>query len=180
MLLQETRTRQALGEKGIKNFSIEIVHAEDPKTIINGKVHSLIFPEFINRVFGNYEKYYDISFRGLITPKRKKFFDLFAKKYPDIKSIIINSKNGRDKSKKSFDEDYFELMAVSKFVLCPDGDFKWSYRFFEAILCNAIPVIENDCPLYKGYKFYRLGDKLIYKDEYIKHNLLKISKDMMI
>ena len=47
-------------------------------------------------------------------------------------------------------------MAKSKFVLCPNGDFIWTYRFFEAIACGAIPIIEDDLPLYDGFQYYKM------------------------
>src|SRR3546814_18431904 len=48
-------------------------------------------------------------------------------------------------------------MLSSKFVLCPSGDLKsngvaWTYRFFEGAICGAIPVIEDFCPAYEGYR----------------------------
>src|SRR3546814_21134563 len=48
-------------------------------------------------------------------------------------------------------------MLSSKFVLCPSGDLKsngvaWTYRFFEGAICGAIPVIEEFCPAYEGYR----------------------------
>ena len=36
---------------------------------------------------------------------------------------------------------------------CPNGDFVWSYRFFEATLCGAIPIIEQFCPAYEGFRY---------------------------
>ena len=29
----------------------------------------------------------------------------------------------------------------------PDGDYHWSYRFFEACLCGAVPIVEEVSPL---------------------------------
>src|SRR3546814_18381892 len=48
-------------------------------------------------------------------------------------------------------------MLSSKFVLGPSGDLKsngvaWTYRFFEGAICGAIPVIEDFCPAYEGYR----------------------------
>lgn len=168
MLLQEIRARQVLQEEGL-NLPIKIVH-HIPKTIIGDREFSLIFPKFMF----NYENEKDIEilFVGKITQKRAKFLSKFNAK-------IINSNRGRDLKIKARDEQYFNLMSRTKFALCPDGDFIWTYRFFEAIIFKAIPVIENYTEHYKGYKFYREGEKLEYKEEWINHNLNKLKKEMI-
>ena len=122
----------------------------------------------------NYNCKKDINkiFVGLITSKRKKFL----KNFPD--ALIIDSKRGRDNSLKQRDERYFKFMSRSKFALCPDGDFTWTYRFFEAIIFKSIPIIENYSPLYEGYKFYKPHQKLIYRKDWVKHNLNKLKKEM--
>lgn len=69
-------------------------------------------------------------------------------------------------SRHRFDEGYFTILAQSRFTLCPRGDSPWSMRFFEAIMCKSIPVVED--PLHSGrnelerrigYKFYTLGSR---------------------
>jgi len=71
------------------------------------------------------------------------------------------------KDKSFFDEDYYKIMCASKFCLCPAGDDGWSNRFYEALMCKAIPIIysetekcrtPDECVL--NYKFY-LVDKII-------------------
>jgi hypothetical protein len=49
------------------------------------------------------------------------------------------------------------MLAWSQFVLCPPGDYVWSYRFFEACLCGAIPIIHDVAPVYEGFQYLRLG-----------------------
>jgi hypothetical protein len=65
------------------------------------------------------------------------------------------SERGRRFPIKAWDEDYFRMLAASEAVLCPNGDFVWSYRFFEACLCGALPIVEEASPLYDGFR-YRL------------------------
>jgi hypothetical protein len=65
------------------------------------------------------------------------------------------SERGRRFPIKAWDEDYFRMLAASEAVLCPNGDFVWSYRFFEACLCGALPIVEEASPLYEGFR-YRL------------------------
>ena len=38
---------------------------------------------------------------------------------------------------------YFEKMCQSKFVLCPVGDAMWSFKFYEILMCNTIPIVES-------------------------------------
>jgi len=72
--------------------------------------------------------------------------------------LLWSSTRGRVFPGKAWDEDYFKLMACAQFVLCPSGDFVWSYRFFEAVLCGAIPIVEESCPAYEGFRFHAFAD----------------------
>lgn len=100
--------------------------------------------------------------------------------------LVLSSNHGRNFPIKSWDENYYNNNLNSKFVLCPSGDFIWTYRFFEAIICGAIPVVEEYCPLYEGFKFYYFNDNinsLVYKTEMADFNFklaferLTISKE---
>jgi len=71
-----------------------------------------------------------------------------------------SSNRGRVFPGKSWDEEYYAFLAQSQFVLCPSGDFVWTYRFFEAALCGAIPIIERACPAYTGFRFRTMDDPL--------------------
>jgi hypothetical protein len=168
MLIQEIRARQVLEEENL-NLPINVIHKETPKTIIGKKEFSLIFPKFMF----NYKSQKTINplFIGKITPKREKFLRGFDAK-------IINSNRGRDNKFKKKDEEYFKIMSKSKFVLCPNGDFIWSYRFFESIIFKAIPIIEDFSKLYEGYKFYTKDEKPIYREDWIEHNLNKLKGEM--
>ena len=148
------------------------------------------------------KKYYDYSFIGIVNSSRKEIINkwleekfkitnvkkyhidnlkskwinnLFTKKESQSFSeiLILSSKRGRRFPKKSWDNNYYNVLLKSKFVLCPSGDFNWSYRFFESILCGAIPIVEKDCNAYDGFKFYFFKnklDELIYDQEIINHN----------
>lgn len=75
------------------------------------------------------------------------------------------SDQGRLFPRKSWNADYYDLLLRSKFVLCPSGDFKangvaWTYRFFEAVICGAIPVIEESCAAYEGYRVRQMSDPI--------------------
>ncbi len=71
---------------------------------------------------------------------------------------LWSSDRGRTFPIKSWDEDYYRFLAGSQFVLCPSGDYTWTYRFYEAILCGAIPIVEEGCKAYEGYRFRMMGE----------------------
>jgi len=169
-LIQEIRARQVLEEENL-NLPIKIIHKEFPRTIIGNKEFTLIFPKFLL----NYKATKDIEmlFVGFKNNKRIDFLKKFNN------ATIIFTNKGRDIKTKVKDEEYFNLMSKAKFVLCPNGDFIWTYRFFEAILFQAIPIIEDYSELYKDYKFYKYGDKYEYNSEWIIYNLNKIKNEMM-
>lgn len=71
---------------------------------------------------------------------------------------VWSSERGRRFPTKAWDEEYFQLLAESEHVLCPSGDYHWSYRFFEACLCGAVPIVEQASPLYDGFRFQLMTD----------------------
>jgi hypothetical protein len=113
------------------------------------------------------EKEIDYNFIGTITPKRK-----WVEKYTK-NSVIKNSGYGRDKNKKyEIDKDYYNTISKSKFTITPTGDCPWSYRFFEAIMCLSIPILENNSnDIYmKDYFCFFDKDEHIYdKDKAIEN-----------
>jgi hypothetical protein len=90
----------------------------------------------------------------------KRRLPWLAPEYHDRKLgvTIWPSRRGREWPGKLWDEEYVRILTQSQFVLCPDGKYIWSYRFFESILCGAIPVVDTVCDAYRGLHFYRLGD----------------------
>ncbi|PLX39865.1 MAG: hypothetical protein C0608_10520 [Deltaproteobacteria bacterium] len=71
---------------------------------------------------------------------------------------IWSSEKGRHFPVKAWDEEYFRMLSKAQFVLCPNGDFIWTYRFFESAMCGAMPIIEDECTHYDGFHFFRMGD----------------------
>ena len=107
------------------------------------------------------KKQLNYNSKQLLSRIKNKFNRLFSKKtqvhkYNDL--YISSSTNGRHFPEKSWDQEYYNFLLKSKFVLCPSGDYVWSYRFFESILCGAIPVIEEFCSVYEGYKYVTLKE----------------------
>ena len=101
---------------------------------------------------------------------------------------IFSSDRGRHFPLKSWNTAYYKLMLDSKFVLCPSGDFKangvaWTYRFFEGVLCGTIPVVEEPCAAYEGYRFHLMSDplpSLQWSREAAEHNFALAREQMVL
>lgn len=95
----------------------------------------------------------------------KKIFNRLINK-PNIIELVFDniylwsSDKGRKFPYKSWDDDYYQVLSDSEFVICPNGDFIWTYRFFESIMCGAIPIIEDTCDIYKDFKYLSMKDDL--------------------
>lgn len=74
--------------------------------------------------------------------------------------LIWSSNRGRKFPIKAWDEEYYKVLSNSEFVLCPNGDFIWTYRFYEAILCGAIPIIESKCSNYNDFRYRTMEEPL--------------------
>ena len=75
-----------------------------------------------------------------------------------------------------FDQPYYEVMCQSRFALCPAGDRLWSMRFYEALMCKSIPILERRWhhrslrEALRGYKVYTPRDELEYRPDWVEHN----------
>jgi len=141
----------------------------------------LTFPMFLVKYIDTISKNkeFDYNFIGTITNKRK-----WIETYKINNSIINQSSYGRDKHKKyEIDKDYYNILCKSRFTLTPTGDCPWSYRFFEAIMCLSIPILEdNSNDIYmKDYFCYFNKDKHVYyEDKAIEnYNTLMRSKHFL-
>ena len=152
---------------------MNIDHLNGCNYINNIKI-PLTFPLYVLNHINtcNKEKKLDYNFIGTITDKRQ-----WIKKYKN-NSIIKQSNNGRTNKKYDIDTDYYKIISQSKFTLTPTGDCPWSYRFFEAIMCLSIPILENNSnDIYaKDYFYYFDNDKHIYNKEKAIENYNKFIK----
>ena len=151
---------------GIKNGIPELkdvvkINHNKPETSINNIVKPLFFPKTLIKKCNefNHIKSDKIYFRGLLTNKRHNSFSILTNKTKH-EIICESTMNGREFPIKSFDIEYYENMSKYQFVFCPDGDFTWSYRFFESIMCGSIPIIENESEIFKGFFYYKLSDNI--------------------
>ena len=81
------------------------------------------------------------------------------------------------KLRNNFDDNYFAVMANSKFCLCPAGDANWSMRFYEALMCKSIPIVANKDDTYRSqlesklpYKYYTINEEHIYREDWAEEN----------
>ena len=90
---------------------------------------------------------------------------------------FVPKQNNRDHNQVFFDVDFFRTMKQSKFTLCPSGDAPWSLRFFEAIMCKSIPVLEktlhsgrNNKERKIGYRYYLTDEEHLFREEWAEEN----------
>jgi hypothetical protein len=152
----------------------------------------------------------------------RKWIIEFAKKYFTHNSVFINTDNNPEwillgsydysnknlgfcpkEQKNNHSRDvqyrkikdnifYFETMCQSKYILCPAGDTSWSFRFYETLMCNSIPIVETWHHTYRTkeesnikYKYilssnYEEETKNINYDNYIKENDIIFKKYHML
>lgn len=170
-----------------KNIYVIIDHAK-PLTNIDNHSKNLIFPKSILN-FKKQKKIDKVLFIGLITPKRffiilrflwkldkrdfiKSFILLIGFNELNGSSVhIINSKRGRQADNKYWDQSYYELLSNYKYCFCPPGDFKWTYRYYESLLLDVIPVVNDiNC---KSLKFGAIHP-LEIKNNNFSFNISKI------
>jgi hypothetical protein len=145
------------------NHQLRIDHKNGCNYIDTIKI-PITFPIYLLKYIDTIDKtkMYDYNFVGTITEKRK-----WIRKYTD-NSIITNSNYGRNPDTKyEIDKNYYDIISKSKFTLTPTGDCPWSYRFFEAIMCLSIPILENKSDdIYKNEYFYYVdNDKHVYSKD---------------
>lgn len=128
---------------------------------------------FINKIYPGSKDKIKVSNKYLKKIKNI-FFKSTSVKYYKIGDILLWESNvGRTFPDKSWDREYYDILSQTKFVICPNGDFIWTYRFFESILCGAIPIVEESCEIYSGYKYKRMTDDIdtyVWSEEDAKYN----------
>jgi hypothetical protein len=160
-----------------ETITISINH-QIPETSLNGNFNgTLLFPKLIKEKYYKFfdEKSSKIYFRGKLSLSRVKECIFLFFKIQDYQSLyyllfnfifykkefIINSSKihfhftsrGRQKETKFLDHDYYQEMAEYKYIYCPEGEYKWTYRFFEAIQVGSIPFVTKICDHYNDFYF---------------------------
>ena len=93
-----------------------------------------------------------------------------------IKGFVPKEHNFNERD--YFDKEYYDILCKSKFCLCPAGDSFYSMRFYEAIMCKSIPIINNHIESFRtkaeskvDYKYYLADEKHVYNLDFVNHNL---------
>jgi hypothetical protein len=145
---------------------VEINH-QAPFVRIGNESRPLLYPHYIfdeaRKFWG--KRYDKPLFIGFIPDYRKKALLRWRSR-----ANIVETDAGRKSIARFWDTVYYTVMGKSKFVLCPDGGWPWSYRFFEAILCGATPIVQTEVPSYEGFYYHRWND-VILEHTNIEHNL---------
>jgi len=66
---------------------------------------------------------------------------------------VWSSPRGRSFPWKAWDHEYFKRMCETRCAMCPNGDYVWTYRFFEAVMCGCLPIVQEPCEAYEGFHF---------------------------
>lgn len=71
---------------------------------------------------------------------------------------------------------YFTKMRQSKYILCPAGDQPWSFRFYETLMCESIPILISEHNSYRTEEESKIPYKyLIYNENWLLPNEYDIS-----
>ena len=174
--MQEQLLISALAEEGIVNINkFKINHKYGFATIKNTKIGIKYPREFLkNCKTLDQTKIYNYGFKGgfrtnnsSVTITRSEILEQFISRED---SCIVKTYQGIKQTKKDvFDFDYYQLIANSKFSLCPnwagkwwDHEYAWTYRFIESCFAKSIPIIFRKAPISKN--FYR-DIKFFWDDE---------------
>jgi hypothetical protein len=143
--------------KGPSLQGISVEHGT-PRTRIGNISRPYVFPHELADLCRSYwkeERSMPVSFRGLITARRSRALQ----KWQNVPGVhILHSIRGRESGVKYWDAAYFAELADSECVLCPDGDFPFSYRTFESALCGALPIVETEHECYGKLEVATMGE----------------------
>ena len=110
------------------------------------------------------EKHLEAFFMGKISDGRD-----WILKYDNVSESLYGRNS---ETKYSFHDEYYEKLSSAKFGISPTGDCPWSYRFFEAIMCHAVPVIsDTETDIFsQGFSFYRDSQEKLYDTDLCLEN----------
>ena len=165
---------ELLNEKNKNNIkSIKEDHLNGCNYINNIKI-PVTFPNYIKEHIDECNKDKNLKYFYMGTIAETKMWVLNYNNTPN--SIVKESRRGRTNEKYTIDTEYYKDMSRSYFTLCPtewgNHETSWTYRFFEAIMCLSIPILENDSnDIYmKDYFCFFDKDEHIYdKDKAIEN-----------
>lgn len=77
---------------------------------------------------------------------------------------------------------YFQSMRQSIYCLCPRGDSSWSFRFYEVLMCESVPIVTSYHHTYRTVEeaginyMYLLIEKM--KDDFCIESCLKHNTEL--
>lgn len=163
MLKQEKLFREAMRELRQRvRDDLRIDHMKGD-VVWNGKSYGLIFPR--KYVLSSSSRSYDdrqisFFFKGFVTLSGGR--ETALEPFRNVEEAVIeqSSRGRRFLIRDLLDRNYLRMMTNSKFALCPNHvewpgpqEHAWTYRFAEATLNGALPVVFDEMPL--GSKFTR-------------------------
>ena len=127
------------------------------------------------------EKFNDNSYLQFTDKQTKKHIERMGNyDYSHIKEGYVPRLRGERRGHKPnyFDKEYFNNLSKSKFCLCPAGEFMWSMRFYEALMCKCIPIVDkidetfrNEAESKLDYKYYLTSSsEFVYREDWVEHN----------
>lgn len=147
-LLQQVHFEQAMDEECWSIGRRYDAEHEAARIILNGCSVGIIFPRSLIAycscgVWNTDSKNTSYFFSGVLNPGRKRSWLMsFANKTDAEFEINFGGRSVR-KTTGMYDYGYYDKMMSSRFALAPDGDFPWTYRFLEGIMCGAIPIVSR-------------------------------------
>jgi hypothetical protein len=147
-LLQQVHLEQAMAEEcwDMAGRDVQIQHRE-ARNVVDGCPVGIIFPRsliaYCSCGVWNTHKPINYYFSGIMNTDRKvSWLNSYMN---ETGSKVYFTVNGRSIRKNTglYDYPYYDNLMSSRFALAPDGDFPWTYRFLEGIMCGAIPIVSK-------------------------------------
>lgn len=167
MFIQEKLFRKALSEIGMSTKGLEISHSDGRVFHPDTGWIDLVFPcNLVLKVcrLPSLRKN-DFFFSGTISQSREWVHD-----FPNV----FSRNWGRNRlTKHRWDHRYWANLRAAKFALAPSGDYPWSYRFLEAIIAGAIPVLEDRDPDIFANHFHHIrypSEPFVYRESLATEN----------
>lgn len=160
-IMQYQLFEKALKEKSITTARIDIDHKKG-LNYANGVELSIKYPlSFIEKIkYLNSNKIYTYCFKGqMIDNNSKVSRSTMLSPFKNKNSLIEGTDLGRKrKNKNEADLDYFQLIANSRFSLCPNWagewynhDYGWTYRIIETCFTRSLPIVFRETPYGKNF-----------------------------
>ena len=159
-LKQEALFWEALREAGLEGTK-RIDHTTG-RCYYNDEEYKVLFPlRYLSKV-RKLEKSKSLNY--VFVGKEEKGRE-WVKDFASENSYINLTNKGWKMPKELFDSTYYQLLCNSKFALCPRGKFLWTYRFYEALMCGSIPIVDKNFeePSMLGFKYYYYQKPLTHR-----------------